>query len=127
MLLSLTVSGSIGVCGVSGRHAFWVIRPRSPAWVTTAHQRRARMMLRPMPKDPAAPSDQLDDLSPAELRRRAVDLARSRHDAEFFLRLLEYTPAAEAISARYADAEADMEQFPLDYLRNTPADRPERL
>jgi hypothetical protein len=105
-------------------------------------------MLRPMLEDPAAPSDQLDDLSPAELRRRAVDLARRRHDAKFFLRLLEYTPAAEAISGRYEDAEADMEQFPLlvddaidrdgkldealrpvylDYLRSTPADRPGRL
>ena len=103
-------------------------------------------MLRPMPEDPAAPSDHLDDLSSAELRRRAVDLARSRHDAKFFWRLLEYTPAAETISGRYERARGDIEQFPLlvddaidrdgkldaalrpvylDYLRNAPADHAE--
>ena len=66
-----------------------------------------------MPEDSAALSDQLDDLSSAELRRRAVDLARSRHDAKFFWRLLEYTPAAETMSGRYEEAEADIEPFPL--------------
>jgi hypothetical protein len=59
-----------------------------------------------MSEDPAATSDHLDELSSAELHRRAVDLARSRHDARFFWRPLEYTPAAETISGRYEMARA---------------------
>jgi hypothetical protein len=114
-------------------------------WVKTAHLRRADAAA--MPENPAAPSNQLDDLSSAELHRRAVDLARSRHDAKFLWRLLEYTPAAETLSGRDEEAQADIEQFPvlvddavdrdgkldealrpvyLDYLRNAPADHADR-
>jgi hypothetical protein len=65
--------------------------------------------------DPSSqePAEQLDRLSSAELHRRAVELARSRHDVRFFWHLLEYTPGAEAVRGRLDEAESDIEQVPI--------------
>jgi hypothetical protein len=53
--------------------------------------------------------DDLDRLSSAELRHRAVDAARERHDVRFFWRLFESIPEAKMISGHLADAYADVE------------------
>ena len=53
--------------------------------------------------------DDWNRLSSAELRDRAVDAARERHDVRFFWRLFESIPEAKMISGNLADAYADVE------------------
>jgi hypothetical protein len=53
--------------------------------------------------------DPLDRLSSKELHDLAVKHARRHLDVGFFLRLVEYLPAAEAAAGEWDEADADIE------------------
>lgn len=54
-------------------------------------------------------SDELDQLSSHELRKRAIKLAEHRRDLKFFWNLLEMIPAAEEAEGRPDKLAADVE------------------
>jgi hypothetical protein len=54
--------------------------------------------------------DPLDRLSSKELHDLAVKHARRHLDVGFFLRLVEYLPAAEAAAGEWDEADADIER-----------------
>jgi hypothetical protein len=56
-------------------------------------------------------SDDLEQLSSAELHDRAVRHARRNLDVKFFWQLMEVLPAAEAAAGRFDEADADVQSL----------------